>query len=165
MTQPTATIEIPSRSQILDVFKGLSEQAFESSAQAFRNVDFYDGVLRSLDQGHSILDQVPEAAGMMPDAVYLTVQRLRRLNQVRVEEAWNLPVSYQRCFHTTIKSSLPTNELIPQFHVEYAGIVDHGLATVVVQTFRRVIDVQVQGTDEALEQLWLQMSYAALTAS
>ena len=69
MTQPTATIEIPSRSQILDVFKGLSEQAFESSAQALRNVDFYGGVLRSLDKGYSILDQVPEAAGMMPDAV------------------------------------------------------------------------------------------------
>ena len=51
MKQPTATIEIPSRSQILDVFKGLSEQAFESSAQALRNVDFYDGVLRSLDLG------------------------------------------------------------------------------------------------------------------
>jgi hypothetical protein len=83
---------------------------------------------------------------------------------VRVEEAWNLPASYQRCFHATIKSSLPPNELIPQFHVEYAGIVDHGLATVVVQTFRRVIDVQVQGTDEALDQLWLQMSYAAITA-
>jgi hypothetical protein len=84
MTQPTATIEIPSRSQIVDVFKGLSEQAFELSAQALRNVDFYDGVLRSLDLGHSILDQVPEAAGMMPDAVYSTVRRLRGLNQVRV---------------------------------------------------------------------------------
>jgi len=82
MTLPKATIEIPSLSQILDVFKGLSEQAFESSAQALRNVDFYDGVLRSLDLGHSILDQVPEAAGMMPNAVYSTVQRLRRLNQV-----------------------------------------------------------------------------------
>jgi len=164
MTQPTATIEIPSRSQILDVFKGLSEQAFESSVQALRNVDFYDGVLRSLDNGHSILDQVPEAAGMMPDAVYLTVQHLRRLSQVRVEAAWNLPASYQACFITTIKSSLPPNEIIPQFHIEYAGIVDHGPATVVVQTFRRVIDVQVIGTDEALDQLWQQMSYAAITA-
>ena len=164
MTQPASTIEIPSRSQILDVFKGLSEQAFESSAQALRNVDFYDGVLRSLDLGHSILDQVPEAAGMMPDAVYSTVQRLRGLNQVRVEEAWNLPASYQRCFHTTIKSSLSPSELIPQFHIEYAGIVDLGPATVVVQTFRRVIEIKVQGTDEALDQLWLQMSYAALTA-
>ena len=164
MTLPTATIEIPSRSQILDVFKGLSEQAFESSAQAMRNVDFYDGVLRSLDKGHSILDQVPEAAGLMPDAVYLTVQRLRRLNQVRVEEAWNLPPSYQSCFHTSIKSSLPVNELIPQFHIEYSGIVEHGPATVLVKTFRRVIDLQVQGTDQALDQLWLQMSFAALTA-
>jgi len=164
MTQPASTIEIPSRSQILDVFKGLSEQAFESSAQALRNMDFYDGVLRSLDNGHSILDQVPEAASMMPDAVYLTVQRLRRLSQVRVEAAWNLPASYQACFHTTIKSSLPPNEIIPQFHIEYAGIVDLGPATVLVKTFRRVIDVEIQGTDEALDQLWLQMSYAALIA-
>jgi len=164
MTQPASTIEIPSRSQILDVFKGLSEQAFDSSAQALRNMDFYDGVLRSLDNGHSILDQVPEAAGMMPDAVYLTVQRLRRLNQVRVETAWNLPASYQACFNASIKSTLPPNEIIPQFHIEYAGIVDLGPATVVVQTFRRVIDVEIQGTDEALDQLWLQMSYAALIA-
>jgi len=163
MTLPTTTIEIPIRSQILDVFKGLSDQAFESSVQALRNVDFYDGVLRSLDKGHSILDQVPEAAGMMPDAVYLSVQRLRRLNQVRVDAAWNLPASYQVCFHTTINFSLPPNELIPQFHIEYAGIVDYGAATVLVNTFRRVIEVEIQGTDQALNQLWLHMSHAALS--
>jgi hypothetical protein len=59
---------------------------------------------------------------------------------------------------------LPPNEIIPQFHIEYAGIVDLGPATVVVQTFRRVIDVEIQGSDEALNQLWLHMSHAALTA-
>lgn len=165
MTTPAATIKAPdSRDQLHDAFMTLAKRSYELSEQALRNVDFYDAVLRKLDRGESIQEDVPSVKGLMLDAVYLTVQRLRRLNQIRVQEAWELPASYQGCLQATIRYALPPNELIPQFDVQYAAQVDAGPVKIVVKTFRRVIDVEVQGSDEALDQLWILISIAIMTA-
>jgi hypothetical protein len=49
--------------------------------------------------------------------------------------------------------------------VEYVGQVEAGDAKNSIKTFRRNIEVEVQGCDLALDQLWAQMSFAAMMAS
>ena len=165
-TSPTATNKNPdSRDQLFDAFMTMAKRSFELCEQALANVVFYKSVLRKLDNEESIEDEVPEVKGMMADAVRLTVQRLLRLNQVCADEAWELADNYKSCFHTTVRSVLPDGELIPQYDVEYVGRVEAGDAKISVKTFRRNIQVEVQGSDEALEQLWIQVSFAALMAS
>ncbi len=93
------------------------------------------------------------------------MQRLLKLNQVRADEAWELADSYKGCFLTTVRSASPDGELIPQYDVEYVGQVEAGDAKISVKTFRRNIEVEVQGSDEALDQLWAQMSFSAMMAS
>ena len=166
MTSPTATTaNSDSRAQLHEAFMTMAKRSFELSEQARANVVFYKTVLRKLDSGVSIEDEVPEVKGMMADAVRLTVQRLLKLNQVRADEAWELADSYKGCFLTTVRSALPDGELIPQYDVEYVGQVEAGKAKISVKTFRRNIQVDVQGSDEALDQLWIQVSFAAMMAS
>ena len=166
MTSPTATTQNPdSREQLHNVFMVMAKRSFELSEQAHANAVFYKAVLRKLDSGASIEEEVPEVKGMMPDAVRLTVQRLLRLNQVRADEAWELADGYKSCFLTTVRSVLPELELIPQYDVEYVGQVEAGQAKISVKTFRRNIQVEVQGSDDALDQLWIQVSFAAMMAS
>jgi len=166
MTSPTAMTEnADSRTQLHDAFMTMAKRSFELSEQARANVVFYKAVLRKLDSGVSIEDEVPEVKGMMADVVRLTVQRLQKLNQVRADEAWELADSYKGCFLTTVRSALPDGELIPQYDVEYVGQVEAGDAKISVKTFRRNIEVEVQGSDLALDQLWVQMSISAMTAS
>ena len=166
MTSPTAiTANADSRAQLHEAFMTMAKRSFELSEQARANVVFYKAVLRKLDSGVSIEDEVPEVKGMMADVVRLTVQRLQKLNQVRADEAWELADSYKGCFLTTVRSALPDGELIPQYDVEYVGQVEAGDAKISVKTFRRNIEVEVQGCDLALDQLWAQMSFAAMMAS
>ena len=166
MTSPTATIaNADSRTQLHDAFMTMAKRSFELSEQARANVVFYKAVLRKLDSGVSIEDEVPEVKGMMADVVRLTVQRLLKLNQLRADEAWELADSYKGCFLTTVRSALPDGELIPQYDVEYVGQVEEGDAKISVKTFRRNIEVEVQGSDLALDQLWGQMSISAMMAS
>lgn len=166
MTSPTAmTANADSRTQLHDAFMTMAKRSFELSEQARANVVFYKTVLRKLDSGVSIEDEVPEVKGMMADVVRLTVQRLQKLNQMRADEAWELADSYKGCFLTTVRSALPDGELIPQYDVEYVGQVEAGDTKISVKTFRRNIEVEVQGSDLALDQLWVQMSISAMMAS
>jgi hypothetical protein len=166
MTSPTATTENSySRSDLHEAFMTMAKRSFELSEQARANVVFYKAVLRKLDSGVSIEDEVPEVKGMMADAVRLTVQRLLKLNQLRADEAWELVDSYKGCFLTTVRSALPDGELIPQYDVEYVGQVEAGDTKISMKTFRRNIEVEVQGCDLALDQLWVQVSFAAMMAS
>ena len=159
------TANSDSRAQLHEAFMTMAKRSFELSEQARANVVFYKAVLSKLDSGVSIEDEVPEVKGMMADAVRLTVQRLLKLNQVRADEAWELADSYKGCFLTTVRSALPDGELIPQYDVEYVGQVEAGDTKISVKTFRRNIEVEVQGSDLALDQLWVQMSISAMMAS
>lgn len=162
MTTPNAMTEISdSRHQLHAAFMTMAKRSFELCEQARRNMDFYEAVLRKLDRGESIGDEVPEAKGMMPDALRLTVQRLHKLNRVRADQAWELPENLQSCFLTVVRSRLPKGELIPQYVVEYVGQAD-AKAKIKVKTMRRNLKVDVTGSDEKLEDLWIQMSYAAM---
>lgn len=166
MFEPTATTQTPqSKQQLHDAFMQMAQRSFELSQKSLRWVDFYKAVLRKLDRGESIEDEVPEVQGVMPEVVRLTVQRLLKSHQIGANQAWELADSYKSCFVTTVRSALPEPELIPQYDVEYVGQIQAGEAKISVKSFRRSIQVQVQGSEEALDQLWIQMSFAALTSS
>jgi hypothetical protein len=143
----------------------MAKRSFELSEQARANVVFYKAVSRKLDSGVSIEDEVPEVKGLMADLVRLTVQRLLKQSLMRADEAWELADSYKGCFFTTVRSALPDGELIPQYDVEYVGQVEAGDTKISVKTFRRNIEIDVQGSDLALDQLWVQVSFAAMMAS
>jgi len=166
MTSPTATTaNSDSRAQLHEAFMTMAKRSFELSEEVRARVVFYKTVLRKLDSGLSIEDEVPEVKGMMADAVRLTVQRLLKHSQMRADEAWELADSYKGCFLTTVRSALPDGELIPQYDIEYLGQVEAGDAKISVKSFRRNIEVDVQGNDLALDQLWVQVSFAAMMAS
>jgi hypothetical protein len=166
MTKSTATISVPeARLELEKRFDEWARESFTHSLEAMNTATFYRTVLRRLDDKTDITDEVPEMIGMKEQDVRDVVQSLHSKSKNEMTQTWELDSKYQSCIVTTIRSVTPTDELLPQYDVEYAGKDDYAGAKVRVKTWRRNLTVDVIGTDKELEMLWMHMSQAALMAA
>jgi hypothetical protein len=163
MTTPIATTESSKHQLVLD-FERMANRSFELCMQELMKVDFYAGLLRRLEAGQSIADELPVVATMSPDLIKLTVQRLKRQAEATAQEAWELPNELKGSFGTTVCSSLPPNELIPQYSVDYVSDTKVGQVRVKAKNWRRNVTVEVHGNAEALKAGYGQMVLAGLKA-
>jgi hypothetical protein len=162
MTTPIATTESPKHQLVID-FESMAQRSFELCMEALGKVDFYAGLLRRLEAGQSIADELPVIATMSPEVVMQTIQRLKKQAEMAASEAWELPNELKGSFVTTVRSMLSEGELIPQYDVEYVANSDRGLVRVLASNWRRKITVDVQGNVDALDAAYGRMVLDALT--
>jgi hypothetical protein len=163
MTTPIATTESPKHQLVID-FERMAQRSFELCMDALGKVDFYAGLLRRLEAGQSIADELPVVAKMSPDLVKLTVQRLKKQAEIEASEAWELPTELKGSFVTTVRTVLPESELIPQYDVEYVAETKVGQVRVQAKNWRRKVNVEVLGSAEAMSAVYGQMVFAGLKA-
>ena len=161
MIKPTATTESPKHQLQID-FERMAKRSFELCVAELLNVDFYNSVLRKIDAGKSIADELPVTANLSPEVVRETVQRLKLASEIAANEAWELPSSLKGSFLTTVRSELPDEELIPQYDVEYRVETDVGPVKVLVNSWRRRVSVEVKGSELALDAAYGQMVFAGV---
>lgn len=164
MTTPIATTESSKHQLVLD-FERMANRSFELCMQELMKVDFYAGLLRRLEAGQSIADELPVVANLSPDLIKLTVQCLKRQAEAAAQEAWELPNEFKGSFVTTVWSELPPNELIPQYCVDYVAETKVGQVRVKAKNWRRNVTVEVDGSAEAIKAAYVQMVFAGLQAS
>jgi hypothetical protein len=165
MSEPTTTSEISNYRDMLQTeFEQVASNSFALCLAALRKVDFYKIVLARVERGVSIEDEVPEALGVSPKALKQVVLDLKTRAAVASKLAWELAEVYSGCFASSIRQSLPDREILPQFDVQHTARVAAGEVQVKIQTFRRNIEVEITGSDLAVQQLWFAMSEAALFA-
>lgn len=162
MTTPIATTESPKHQLVID-FERMAQRSFELCMEALLKVDFYSGLLRRLEAGQSIADELPVVATISPDLVKLTVQRLKKHSEIEAVEAWELPTELKGSFVTTVRSALPQGELIPQYDVEYVAETKIGQVHIYVRNWRRKVTLEMQASAEAMNAVYGQMVLAALT--
>ena len=166
MTKSTATIPVPeARLELEKRFDEWARVSFTKALEAMNTATFYKTVLRRLDDKTDITDEVPEMVGMDEQDVRDVVQSLHNKSKNEMTETWELDAIYQPCFLTTVRSVTPTDEVLPQYEVEYAGKDDYAGAKVKVTTMRSQLKVEVLGAEKEVETLWLHMSHAAMMAS
>ncbi len=163
MTTPIATTE-SSNHQLEIAFERMASRSFELCLQALMKVDFYAGLLRRLEAGQSIAEELPVVANMSPELVKLTVQRLKKQAELAANEAWELPNELKGNFVTTVRSAVTQGELIPQYDVEYVAETKVGQVRVVAKNWRRNVTVEVDGSAEAIKAAYVQMVFAGLKA-
>lgn len=163
MTTPIATTGSPKHQLVID-FERMAQRSFELCMEALNKVDFYAGLLRRLEAGQSIADELPVVATMSPEVVMQTVQRLKKQAEIAASEAWELPTELKGSFVTTVRSALPEGELIPQYDVEYVAGTNEGSVRVLASNWRRNVTVQVLGQVEAISSAYGQMVFAGLKA-
>lgn len=163
MTTPIATTESPKHQLVID-FERMAQRSFELCMEALLKVDFYSGLLRRLEAGQSIADELPVVATMSPDLVKLTVQRLKKHSEIETVKAWELPTELMGSFVTTVRSALPQGELIPQYDVEYVAETEVGQVRVHAKNWRRKVTVEVLASAEAMSAVYGQMVFAGLKA-
>ena len=161
MTTPIATTE-SSKPQLAIDFERMANRSFELCMEALMKVDFYTGLMRRLEAGQSIADELPVVAMMSPELVKLTVQRLKKQAELAANEAWELPNEFKGSFVTTVKSELPPNELIPQYSVDYVAETKAGQVRVKVKNWRRNVTVEVVGSADAVKAAYGRMIWTGL---
>ncbi len=161
MTTPIATTESSNHQLVLD-FERMAHRSFELCMQALMKVDFYAGLLRRLEAGQSIEDELPVVASMSPEVVMQTVQRLKEQADSASYQAWELPNEFKGSFVTTVCSSLPPNELIPQYCVDYVAETKVGPVRVKAKNWRRNVTVEVQGNVDAMTSAYGRMIWTGL---
>ncbi len=164
MTTPIATTE-SSNHKLEIAFERMASRSFELCMQELMKVDFYAGLLRRLEAGQSIADELPVVANMSPELVKLTVQRLKKQAELAANEAWELPNELKGSFVTTVRSAVTQGELIPQYDVKYVAETNVGKVQVAARNWRRNVTVEVQGGAEATKVAYGQMVFAGLQAS
>lgn len=164
MTTPIATTESSKHQLVLD-FERMCHRSFELCMQALMKVDFYAGLLRRLEAGQPIADELPVVATMSPDLVKLTVKRLKQQAEAAAQEAWELPNELKGSFVTTVRSAVTQGELIPQYDVEYVAETKVGQVGVTARNWRRNVTVEAHGSAEAINAAYVQMVFAGLQAS
>jgi len=165
MSVPKATTEFPdNRAELQLEFERVAQHSFDAMMESLRKVDLYKAILARLERGESIADEVPEANHVTPERLVQVVTDLMARAAVAVKHSWNLDSAYKTCFETSVRMSLPSQEIIPQFDVGHLARVEAGEVQVSIRTFRRNLEVVVQGSEAAVQQLWIEMSQAVMLA-
>ena len=161
MTTPIATTDSSKHQLVID-FERMAHCSFELCMQALMKVDFYAGLLRRLEAGQSIADELPVVATLSPALVKQTVQRLKQQAESAANEAWELPKKLQGSFVTTVRSTFSQSELMPQYVVDYVAETQVGHVRVVAKNWRRKVTVEVQGNVDAMTYAYGRMIWTGL---
>lgn len=165
MTTPTATTGISTtQDEIRDFFENHARIAFDLCWDAHTKADFYAKLLGDVQKGRVLSDELPEARGLPPSVVKTVIQKQLKQAIAAAESAWELSGDIAKEFRTTIRSALPAGESIPQYDIEYQARNSLESARVRIKTCRRNIEVELVGSESALDELHGLITLAALRA-
>ena len=139
------------RQELQAFFTSIARAAFADCMTALTAADFYSNVRGKLDRGVDLTADLPESKGMKAAAVKKTVTKRSKDLAKRADSAWELDAHLARQFRTTVRSSLPEAERIPQYDVEHMIKTDAGTMKVKIHNWRRNVMVDIQGTDAAVD--------------
>ena len=139
------------RQELQVFFTSIARAAFTDCMTALTAADFYSNVQGKLDRGVDLTADLPESKGIKPATVKKTVVKLSKDLAKQADSAWELDAHLARQFRTTVRSSLPEGERIPQYDVEHVIKTDAGAMKVKIHNWRRNVQVEIQGTDSAVD--------------
>jgi hypothetical protein len=148
--------------ELKDFFENHASMAFDLCWDAHTKADFCAKLLGDVQKGRVLSDELPEAKGLPPSVVKTVIQKQHRQAVAAAETAWELSGEVAKEFRTTIRSALPTDESIPQYDVEYQARNTRESARVRIKTWRRNIEVELIGSESALDELHGLITLAAL---
>ena len=163
MTRPRAMTGISAtQDELKDFFENHANIAFDLCWDAHGKINFYTKLLDDIKKGLVLSDELPEAKGLSAAATKSVIQKLYKQAIAAAETAWELSGDIAREFRTTIRSAIPEGETIPQYDVEYHAKNTQKSAKVRIKTCRRNIEVELIGSESALDQLHGLVTLAAL---
>ena len=149
--QPLTSEDSDIRLELQTFFTSIARAAFADCMTALNEADFYSNVQGKLDRGVDLTADLPESKDMKAAAVKKTVAKLGKDLSKQADAAWELDAHLARQFRTTIRSALPEEERIPQYDVEHVIKTDSGVVKVKIHNWRRNVQVEIQGTDAAVD--------------
>lgn len=163
MIRPRAMTGISTtQDEIQDFFESHASVAFDLCWDAHTKADFYAKLLGDVQKGRVLSDELPEARGLPLSVVKTVIQKQHKQAVTAAESAWELSGDIAKEFRTTIRSAMPDGESIPQFDIEYQARNTQEPARVKIKTWRRNIEVELAGSESALDELHGLITLAAL---
>jgi len=165
MTRPYLTAEKPVREQLQELFMQMAHRSFAASMDSLNRVNFYYGVIASVETCGDISEEVPEARGLPQAEVLAVARKLRQQYASAAVSAWELSAALAGSFRTTVRSAEVEDELIPQYDVEHLAETSEGQVRIGIKTWRRNITVDIAGSDAGVNALNAKITLATLVAS
>ena len=162
MKKPDLTTEKPVRDQLHELFVQMAKTSFEQAMVNLNKVNFCDEVILRLSRGQDISEDIPEAKQLSDESVISVARQQRQQAAGAVVSAWELSQALARSFRTTVRSVDVEGETISNFDVEHVADTEAGQVRIGIKTWRRNIEVQVVGSEAAVNALSEQMTVSTL---
>ena len=162
MTNSTATTEFDVREALRQHFHNNAIAALDQVIVLLQQRDFYEHVLKKLEQRVDLSDDLPELKTVKPAVAKKVIQRLFAGADKAVASTWELSSNVSKLFDTTIKKRCDDMSLLPCFDVEYKAETAKGVVKIAIKTWRRNVTLTVAGNAAALDLLYAQYVLAGM---
>ena len=151
--------------QLAQLFKSRAEQSLANSIGQMNARSLYVRALDKIEQGLDLSDELPELESVSKANAIRVIKNLIKDADAQIESAWALDPRYAELFKTSIRVKYSQGNLFPSFDVEYTASTEEGGVVISVTTHRRIVTVNIAGTDTAYRYLTRRLIMAGLVQS
>lgn len=162
MTTSTATTKVDTCEALRLHFENNAITALGKVITLLQERDLYAHALKKLEQGADLSADLPEIKDVKPAVAKKVMQRMIADAEKAASRVWELSSSVGKLFHTTIRSGSDEMSLLPCFDVEYKAETAKGIVKIAVKTWRRNVDVTIDGKASACDLLHGQVVMAGM---
>jgi len=154
MPKPAPTTEysiVDAKTELTQFFMDRSVKALEDSIQHMCDYVYYKDAQQKIENGTDLSDELPEIKKITNANVLSVLTSLQETASADVTKTWELKGGAGKVFSSTIRINKSSDSNIPCFDVEYVADTDFGLVKVHVDTWRRNVEVNISGSEQAAE--------------
>jgi hypothetical protein len=159
MTTSTATTEFDAREALRQHFEKNGLANFQKSIESLQDIDFYNHVLKKIEQGVDLSIEMPELRKVKSSIARKVIKKLIIDSENSVTSFWESPI---KTLSTSIRYTVDDSSLLPKFDVLYKAQAAKGVVKITLKTWRRNLSVAVDGDIATCENIYAQLVMAAL---
>lgn len=150
------------RDQLVQLYKSRAEQSLANAIEQMNARSLYVRALDKIEQGLDLSDELPELKSVSQANAIRVTKNLIKDADAQIESAWALDPRYAQLFKTSIRVKHSEGELFPSFDVEYTASTEDADVLISITTYRRIVMVNIAGTDTAYRNLTRRLIMAGL---
>lgn len=162
MTTSNATTKVDTCEALRLHFEMNSITALGKVIALLQERDLYAHALKKLEQGADLRADLPELKDVKIPVAKKVMQRMIADAEKATSSVWELSSSIGKLFHTTIRSGIDEMSLLPCFDVEHKAETAKGEVKISIKTWRRNVNVTINGKASACDLLHGQVVMAGM---
>jgi hypothetical protein len=159
MTSTISTTE--SSTNVKKLFQANAVKAFDECLGLVNELSLYEHTLKMLDGNVDLQTDLPALKKVSKKQAQQTLTSLIEKSSKAIESVWSLDSKYSKFFRTTVRINNRQDSALPCFDIEHTTKNQYGNVKISIATWRRNLQVNIIGRDNAIEVLHGQLVMAS----